>query len=111
MSSSTLLKTEQAQEAFTQLYSQYNKLVYFISMEQLKSRELAEDCTQEVFMYIAKNFDTIQNQSEEALKGYIATVAKSIAINMYRKARRESVVTNEDLANLIDINNLNFNEE
>lgn len=111
MSSSTLLKTEQAQEAFSQLYNQYNKLVYFISMEQLKSRELAEDCTQEVFMYIAKNFDTIQNQSKEAVKGYIAAVAKSIAINMCCKTKKETTASNEELVNLIDINNIYLSKE
>ena len=109
--SSTLLKTEQAQEAFSQLYNQYNKLVYFISIEQLKERELAEDCMQEVFMYIAKNFETIQDKNEDTIKAYIATVAKSISIDMYRKAQKESVATNEDLVNLIDINSFNLDEK
>ena len=90
MASLALLETEKDKEDFTLLYQKYNKLVYCIAMEQLKERELAEDCCQEVFLYIAKNFQRIkENSTEESVMGYVSSVTKLIAVDMYRKKKHE----------------------
>lgn len=80
-----LIDTEEERERFSEIYNEYNKLVYYIAYEKLHTKELAEECVQETYIYIAKNFAKFLSDDKEKLKSHIATVAKGKAISIYRK--------------------------
>lgn len=82
-----LIEDEQDKALFKDLYDKYNSLVFYIAKGHLNNHSLAEEATQEAFLYIAKHFDSFKGENEN-LKGYIATVARGTAISYYRKERR-----------------------
>lgn len=92
-----ILDTQQEKEDFTLLYEKYNKLVMWISMQKLNGRtDLAEECVQETFLYIAKNFDKIKDAEPDSAKSYIATVAEGFAIKCYKREHKIISVSFEE---------------
>lgn len=98
-----LVETEKDKEEFRLLYEKYNKLVYYIAMQHLNDRGMAEDCQQEVFLYIAKKFEHVRNRStDDSVKGFITTITKAIAIDMYRKNKKNSAISYDDISSFVD---------
>ena len=98
-----LIEDEQDKALFKDLYDKYNSLVFYIAKGHLNNHSLAEEATQEAFLYIAKHFDSFKGENEN-LKGYIATVARGTAISYYRKERRHLYNLNyEDVENRSDV--------
>lgn len=84
----SLVEGEDNQEKFKNLYYKYVKLVYWIAEKRVKSHFLAEECVQETFMYLAKNFHKVGEVESPATKRYVATIAEGMAINAYNKEHR-----------------------
>lgn len=104
-----VIETEKDKEEYLILYEKYQKFVYYIARQHLNDHNLAEDCQQEVFLYIAKNFQYIRNKStEESIKGLIFTITKSIAIDMYRKNIKNNAIINADISDLGYIKDVDF---
>ena len=55
----TLLDTEEEKKKFIELYDTYKDLLYWIAFSKVNNIEDAEDCVQETFFYVAKNFNKI----------------------------------------------------
>lgn len=92
-----ILDTQQEKEEFILLYERYNKLVMWISMQKLNGRTaLAEECVQETFLYIAKNFHKIEGVESDHTKSYVATVAEGFAIKCYKKEHKLISVSIEE---------------
>lgn len=86
-----LLENPEDEASFNEFYEKFQKTVYHIAYEHLHSKEAAEDCEQEVFMACAKNFHNIShNFDDNSVWNFVRVVSKNIAINMYRKNKRES---------------------
>ncbi|MBQ8765253.1 MAG: sigma-70 family RNA polymerase sigma factor [Clostridia bacterium] len=97
-----LIDNEQDKALFKDLYDEYNGLVFYIANQHLDNHSLAEEATQEAFLYIAKNFESFKGENIN-LKGYIATVAKGTAISYYRKESRHLYNLNyDDIKNQYD---------
>lgn len=50
---------EEEQEKFTALYYKYKNLMYTIAFSQTNDKYSSEDCVQQAFEYIAKNFQRL----------------------------------------------------
>lgn len=73
------------EDGFNALFQQYKGYVYTIVWERIGgigSREDAEECVSDIFMEIFLHFDNIH---EGTMHGYIGTVARNRAINLFRK--------------------------
>ena len=86
------LKLQDA-EAFSQLYALYVKKIYAFALTILKSPALAEDVAQETFVKIWENADHIVLQ--RSFEGFLFTMARNIALNMLKKASRETFISDE----------------
>lgn len=86
---------EEDRALFTEMYNKYYKRVYHISNKHLQNHALAEEATQETFLYIAKNFDSFKKDNSN-LKGYISTVARGKAISYFRKEKDYLLADFED---------------
>lgn len=105
-----LIDTEEEREKFTEIYNEYNKLVFYIAYEKLHTNELAEECVQETYIYIAKNFAKFICDDKDKIKAHIATVAKGKAISIYRKERKHMYVLSEtETSPFIEIDDSEFN--
>lgn len=74
---------------FTALYYEYCDRVSDIAYSHLGRKQDVEDCVQEAFIIIGKNFDEVKRKDEKQLRGYICLVAHSVAISYYRKRQKE----------------------
>lgn len=79
--------------AFSLLYNRHVDSVYGYLLRILKSRELAEDITQETFVKLWKHAANIETTSP--LKPYLFVIARNQALNLLKKASRETWITDE----------------
>lgn len=91
-----LLDSEQDKEKFTKLYDQYVKLVYWIAKRRVHKHEIAEECVQETFLSIAKNFQKVGEVEDKKTKSYVATLADGFAIKAYHKEHKAVFVQVEE---------------
>ena len=79
-----LLDTEYEREQFSELYHKYSDLLYKIAYDKLKNTHDAEECVQETFLYIAKNFYNIEDVNSSKTKYFLSTIVSCIAIDRFR---------------------------
>ncbi len=81
------------EKAFRRLFDMYYKDIYVYSISLLKSKELAEENVQEVFLKIwlhCENIDT-----EKSFKAFLFTIARNQAFNSLNKAANDLVLRQE----------------
>lgn len=84
-------------EAFNEIIKKYkNDLINFI-FKYVKNIELAEDISQDTFVYVLIN--KIEYDFKYSLRTYLYTIAKSKAINYLKKYKREIPLENEFIIN------------
>lgn len=99
----SVLDSETDRDDFLRLYNTYNDLLYWIADKKTKSVEDAEECVQETFLYVAKNFDKIDDIDSNRTKCYLATIVTGFAIDIYNKSKKELFVSTDDENNSIEI--------
>ncbi len=92
-----LLQDVEDKPIFTEFYEKYKKLVFYVAKKCLQNSDLAEDCSQETFIKLAKNFHNIKPFSDDVkIEHYIKIVTKHTAIDIYRKEKKH-------LTNLVEL--------
>lgn len=77
-------------DALEELYGLYKVSVYRLAFSLTKSRELAEDLTQETFLRIQEKAGTYRFHTSEA--AWIYTIARNLAYDAMRRLRPESAL-------------------
>lgn len=98
-----LLDTEYEKEQFSKLYKQYSNLLYKIAYDKLKNTHDAEECVQETFLYIAKNFYKIEDVTSSKTKYFLSTIASCIAIDRFRKSKTIEFISLDDYEKYKDL--------
>ena len=75
-------------QAVRALYEEYGKLVYAVAIRTLGRHDLAEDATQQTFVRAWQAADRVDVSRNIA--PWLATIAKRVAIDMYRHEARRS---------------------
>ena len=91
-----LIDSDEDKEKFIQLYNKYNRLVYWIAERRVHKHEIAEECVQETFFSIAKNFHKIGEVNGAATRRYVATIAEGFAIKAFRRENKVVFVQSDD---------------
>jgi RNA polymerase sigma-70 factor (family 1) len=81
------LLVEGSEYAFTQVFDRYQPRVFAAALDLLKSRELAKDVVQDVFLKVWTSraaFENVRN-----LEAFIFTMAKNLTLNTLRKRSNE----------------------
>lgn len=81
-----LLDTEDEKTKFIALYNLYKDLLYWIARKRVKNSQDAEDCVQDTFLYVAKNFNKIDKIDSKRTKAYLSTIVTGFAIDIYNKS-------------------------
>ena len=92
----SLIDDENDQEKFEKLYNKYVSFLYKIAVKKLNDSYDAEDCVQETFFYIAKNFEKVGDIDSVSTKCYLATITTGFAINKFKSTNRVETITIED---------------
>ncbi len=77
-------------DGLRQVYEEYVSYIYGIVRSLLASREEAEDVTSEFFIKLWEKSDSYR--AGNGHKGWMATIARNLAIDTLRKKRREEPV-------------------
>ncbi|MGN1297826.1 MAG: RNA polymerase sigma factor [Clostridia bacterium] len=85
-------------EAFELLYNKYKKRIEYFVFNVVKDYQIAEDITQETFIYVMQN----KMKENVSFKYYIYMVAKSRAINHINIEKRRTEITEEYLYNFAE---------
>lgn len=98
-----LLDTEYEKEQFTELYNKYSNLLYKIAFNKVNNVHDAEDCVQDTFLYIAKNFYKIEDINSTKTKYFLSTIVSSIAIDRFRRSKKIEFISLDDYEKYEDL--------
>ncbi|HWQ79843.1 MAG TPA: sigma-70 family RNA polymerase sigma factor [Anaerovoracaceae bacterium] len=101
---------EETRSKYERLYVRYGNPLYRITFSILKEEHLAQDALQECFIKIFLNLDHIEDIDSYRTKAYLTAVAKTAAINLYRKEKGVRDVTEPEETSLYDVES-DFNME
>ena len=76
------------QQAMSELYDRYGKVVYAVSLRVLQDTSAAEDVVQDVFLQLWRNPDAF-DASRGSLAAWLAVIARHRSIDRLRKRRPE----------------------
>src|SRR5580692_12942238 len=77
------------QQAMSELYDRYSKVVYAVSLRVLQDTGAAEDVLQDVFLQLWRNPDAF-DASRGNLAAWLAVIARHRAIDRLRQRRPET---------------------
>ncbi|MBQ8860217.1 MAG: RNA polymerase sigma factor [Ruminococcus sp.] len=88
-------------QAFSQIYNELKLPVFTIVYRIVKSKETAEDLTQEIFLKLYKS----SKIHAKNYRAYVFTMARNLAIDTLRKEKKQSIenIDTEDRVNTTNI--------
>ncbi len=81
---------------FEKLYNKYKNLMFFVAIDILKDRGLAEDAVQMAFINIIKSFNKINLENCNETKKYFVVVVRRGSINLYNLRKKKGTVDIEE---------------
>ena len=90
LSSYNMIEEPEDHLRFEYIYQNYHKQMLLVASRVLKNMEDTEDAVQDALLRIARNIDTIRNQEEWAVRGYVLTVTKNSALKILEKNLRRN---------------------
>ncbi len=83
-----------SEQAFTTIYEQYHKLIYYIVYQYVKDVEVAKDLTQDAFI---KMYNEVKNNDEpNRFHAWFITLTKNIVMDYFRKNKNNLVDKNSE---------------
>jgi len=82
------------------VYREYGKLVYAVAHHVLGRHELAEEATQQTFLRAWQAADRLDVHRDPA--PWLATIAKRVALDIYRREARRPAQPSADIASMVD---------
>lgn len=92
-----LIDTPENKSKFEQIYRTYEKTMFYVANRILKDTYLSEDAVHQAFLRIIDNLDKINEIDCHKTKGFIVTIIQNIAIDLYRKRKRENCISFDEI--------------
>lgn len=86
-----MLEEKNDYELISEYYERYEQSAYSAAYAVLGNKWQAEEAVQEVFLRLIYHRGTVRYMSEQKRKAYVMKIVRNIAIDMYRKNKRESL--------------------
>lgn len=80
---------EEDKVKFSIVFYKYENLVRYICLNKLHNQAIADECAQEAWISIARNFKKIGEPEDDRTRNYIATIASTWANKIYNKELKE----------------------
>ena len=84
----SLIDEPDDKEKFEELYYKYRQLMFSVAYKKLADKGMAEDCVQEAFLYVAKNFGRVKEVESTATKNFLATITNGYAVKKFNGESR-----------------------
>lgn len=78
-------------ELISEYYESYEQSAYSAAYSVLGNKWQAEEAVQETFLRIIQHRGTVRHMSEQKRRAYVMKTVRNIAIDMYRKNKRDSI--------------------
>ncbi len=79
-------------EFVAECYEKYEQKIYRLAYSIIGDAWQAEETVQETFIKVIRHRDMLKRMTDDRKWGYISKIAKSVAIDMYRKNKKNSEV-------------------
>ena len=90
----SIIELEEDKNKFEQLYTTYKQTMFYVANRILKDEYLSEDAVhQAFFLRIIDNLSKIDKIDCHKTKGFIVVIVENIAIDFYRKRKRENSIS------------------
>ena len=86
----SMIELEEDKNKFEQLYITYKQTMFYVANRILKDEYLSEDVVHQAFLRIIDNLSKIDKIDCHKTKGFIVIIVENIAIDFYRKRKREN---------------------
>lgn len=84
----SLVDETNEQDKLVQIYDKYKNLMLSVAHEILNDTYLAEDAVHNAFIKLSHNLHKIENVDDYKTKGYVATIARNCAKDVYVKQHK-----------------------
>lgn len=74
--------------AFNQLVNRHERAVFNVALRYMRSREQAEDVTQEAFLRAWRSLDSFRNDAGEGFRAWLLRIAANRALDVLRASSR-----------------------
>lgn len=91
-----MIETPEDKSKFTVLYEEYRDYMYRVALAILHNPEDAEDAVHYAFVKIAENIKNVDEPVCLKTRGYVVTIVRNRAIDVYRKKQRHPHVEYRD---------------
>lgn len=87
----SMIDTEEDRISFEGFYNRYCHFVLNVAIGIVKRYDLAEDVSQEVFLYIAQNYDKVRDRTSFEVLRYLELCAEGRAYNLLNSEKDELI--------------------
>lgn len=88
----SLIDTEEEKRKFIWLYENYRQTMYYAAYQILQNIHSSEDAVHQAFLRIIDHLDQIDESNESKTRGFLVVITQHIAIDCYRKRKREQLM-------------------
>ncbi len=92
----SLVDETNEQDMLVQIYNKYKNLMFSVANQILNDTYLAEDAVHNAFIKLSHNLHKIEDVDDYKTKGYVATIARNCAKNVYVKQHKIKEVEYDD---------------
>ena len=105
-----MLDTPEEKAKFQVFYDKFNKKIYYIALKHLKKHELAEECTQDILLHIAQNFEKVDDDlNSKRTENYVRVISKCMSIDAFRREKNHIYrEVNADIEEFYDIADVEY---
>lgn len=92
-----LIETEEDKRKFERIYLAYKQTMFYAANRILKNHHSSEDAVHQAFLRIVDNLDKINETDRHKTRAFLVVIVEHIAIDIYRKRKRENMVSFDEL--------------
>lgn len=92
-----MIDNEEDQSKFEQIYNTYKQTMFYAANRILKDEYMSEDAVHLAFLRIINHLDKIVDINSHKTKGFIVVIVENIAIDIYRKRKRENNISYDEV--------------
>ena len=89
----SILESKEDKSKFEQIYITYKQTMFYVANRILKDEYLSEDVVQQAFLRIIDNLSKIDDINCHKTRAFIVIIVENIAIDLYRKRKRENNIS------------------
>lgn len=92
-----LIEIEEDKRKFERVYLSYRQTMFYTAKRILKNDHTAEDAVHQAFLRVINHLDKINENDCHKTRAFLVVITEHIAIDIYRKQKRENMLSFDEL--------------